>query len=345
MNITRIGLDLAKSVFQVHAVDHKGHRLFSRALKREKMMAFFQNLSPCLIGMEACASSHFWARTLMAMGHEVKLIAPQFVKPYVKGNKNDANDAEAICEAVSRPNMRFVPVKTVEQQDIQALHRIRQEQVRQRTALVNQIRGLLNEYGIVISRRVESLRSALPDILEDAENRLTPEFRELLNGLHEDLMHLDDRIGTQDQAIKRLAQEHEGAKRLQQLRGIGPITATALIAAIGDGHQFARGRDAAAWCGLVPGQHSSGGKSKLLGISKRGDTYLRTLLIHGARAVLKTAQSKDDRLSQWLQSLCSRRNMNIAAVALANKTMRMAWALLVRGQDYDPNFGYKTGSA
>ncbi|MCT8061964.1 IS110 family transposase [Klebsiella pneumoniae] len=345
MNITRIGLDLAKSVFQVHAVDHKGHRLFSRALKREKMMAFFQNLSPCLIGMEACASSHFWARTLMAMGHEVKLIAPQFVKPYVKGNKNDANDAEAICEAVSRPTMRFVPVKTVEQQDIQALHRIRQEQVRQRTALVNQIRGLLSEYGIVISRRVESLRNALPDILEDAENRLTADFRILLKGLQEDLLHLDDRIGSQDQAIKRLAQEHEGAKRLQQLRGIGPITATALIAAIGDGRQFARGRDAAAWCGLVPGQHSSGGKSKLLGISKRGDTYLRTLMIHGARAVLRYPQNKDDRLSQWLQKLCNRRNKNIAAVALANKTMRMAWALLVRGQDYDPNFGYEIGAA
>ena len=345
MNITRIGLDLAKSVFQVHAVDHKGHRLFSRALKREKMMAFFQNLSLCLIGMEACASSHFWARTLMSMGHEVKLIAPQFVKPYVKGNKNDANDAEAICEAVSRPNMRFVPVKTVEQQDIQALHRIRQEQVRQRTALVNQIRGLLSEYGVVISRRVESLRNALPDILEDAENRLTANFRILLKGLQEDLLHLDDRIGSQDQAIKKLSLEHEGAKRLQQLRGIGPITATALIAAIGDGRQFARGRDAAAWCGLVPGQHSSGGKSKLLGISKRGDTYLRTLMIHGARAVLKTAQSKDDRLSQWLQKLCNRRNKNIAAVALANKTMRMAWALLVRGQDYDPNFGYEIGAA
>lgn len=274
----------------------------------------------------------------MTMGHEVKLIAPQFVKPYVKGNKNDANDAEAICEAVSRPNMRFVPVKTVEQQDIQALHRIRQEQVRQRTALVNQIRGLLSEYGIVIALRVESLRKALPDILEDAENRLTADFRTLLKGLQEDLTHLDARIGTLDQAIKKLAQEHEGAKRLQQLRGIGPITATALIAAIGDGHQFARGRDAAAWCGLVPGQHSSGGKSKLLGISKRGDTYLRTLLIHGARAVLKTAQSKDDRLSQWLQSLCSRRNKNIAAVALANKTMRMAWAMLVSGKDYESNF-------
>jgi transposase len=248
-------------------------------------------------------------------------------------------------ELILGNNMRFVPVKTVEQQDIQALHRIRQEQVRQRTALVNQIRGLLSEYGIVISRRVESLRNALPDILEDAENRLTADFRILLKGLQEDLLHLDDRIGSQDQAIRKLSQEHEGAKRLQQLRGIGPITATALIAAIGDGRQFARGRDAAAWCGLVPGQHSSGGKSKLLGISKRGDTYLRTLMIHGARAVLKTAQSKDDRLSQWLQKLCNRRNKNIAAVALANKTMRMAWALLVRGQDYDPNFGYEIEAA
>lgn len=241
--------------------------------------------------------------------------------------------------------MRFVPMKTVEQQNIQALHRIRQVQVRQRTAHVNQIRGLLSEYGIVISLRTESLRNALPDILEDAENRLTADFRVLLKGLQEDLIYLDERIDALDQAIKKLAQEHEGARRLQQLRGIGPITATALIAAIGDGHQFARGRDAAAWCGLVPGQHSSGGKSKLLGISKRGDTYLRTLMIHGARAVLQYSQHKDDRLSQWLQSVCSRRNKNIAAVALANKTMRMAWALLVRGQDYDPNFGRETKSA
>ena len=343
MNITRIGLDLAKNVFQVYAVDHKGHCLLSRSLKRDKLIAFFQKQPPCLIGMEACASAHFWARTLMAMGHQVKLIAPQFVKPYVKGNKNDANDAEAICEAVSRPNMRFVPMKTVEQQNIQALHRIRQ--VRQRTAHVNQIRGLLSEYGIVISLRTESLRNALPDILEDAENRLTADFRVLLKGLQEDLIYLDERIDALDQAIKKLAQEHEGARRLQQLRGIGPITATALIAAIGDGHQFARGRDAATWCGLVPGQHSSGGKSKLLGISKRGDTYLRTLMIHSARAVLQYSQHKDDRLSQWLQSVCSRRNKNIAAVALANKTMRMAWALLVRGQDYDPNFGRETKSA
>ncbi len=345
MKIIRIGLDLAKNVFQVHGVDLHGKTGLRRQLRRNQMLEFFKKQSPCLIGMEACASAHYWARTLIAMGHEVKLIAPQFVKPYVKGNKNDANDAEAICEAVGRPNMRFVPVKTVEQQDIQALHRIRQELVHQRTAKVNQIRGLLGEYGIVVEQRVPALRKKLPKILEDAENGLTIDFRVLLDGLRDDLVNLDTRIGSMDQAIQKLAQEHAGAKRLQQLRGIGPITATALIAAIGNGSMFERGRDAAAWCGLVPGQHSSGGKDRLLGISKRGDAYLRTLLIHGARAVIKTAQGKDDRLSRWLQSLCSRRNKNIAAVALANKTMRMAWALLTSEQDYDPEFGAGTESA
>ncbi|SFN84348.1 Transposase [Formivibrio citricus] len=345
MKIMRIGLDLAKNVFQVYGVDTQGKKVLSRQLKRHQMREFFQKLSPCLIGMEACASAHYWARTLAALGYEVKLIAPQFVKPYVKGNKNDANDAEAICEAVSRPNMRFVPVKTIEQQDIQALHRIRSELVRQRTAKVNQIRGLLGEYGITVEQRVPALRKKLPEILEDAENGLSAEFRVLLDGLREDLVNLDTRIASMDQALQKLAQEHAGAKRLQQLRGIGPVTATALIAAIGDGSMFKRGRDAAAWCGLTPAQHSSGGKDRLLGISKRGDAYLRTLLIHGARAVLKTATGKEDRLSQWLQSLCSRRNKNIAAVALANKTMRMAWALLTSEQDYDPEFGMETESA
>ena len=345
MKIMRIGIDLAKTVFQVHGVDTQGKVVLRRQLKRTQMMAFFQKLSPCLIGIEACASSHYWARTLMAMGHEVKLIAPQFVKPYVKGNKNDANDAEAICEAVSRPNMRFVPIKTVAQQDIQALHRIRQELIHQRTAKVNQIRGLLGEYGIMVAQRVPALRQAIPEILEDAENGLTVDFRVLLDGLREDLVNLDARIATMDQAIQKLAQNHAGAKRLQQLRGIGPITATALIAAIGNGSMFEKGRDAAAWCGLVPRQHSSGGKDKLLGISKRGDAYLRTLLIHGARAVIKTAADKDDRLSRWVQSLCARRNKNIAAVALANKTMRMAWALLTSEQNYDPEFGIATESA
>jgi transposase len=341
MKITRIGVDLAKSVFQIHGVDRAEKKVVTRQLKRAQMVEYFQKLEPCLIGMEACASAHHWARTLMAMGHTVKLIAPQFVKPYVKGNKNDANDADAICEAVGRPNMRFVPVKTVEQQNIQALHRIRSELVHQRTAKVNQIRGLLAEYGLTVGKGVACLRHRLPEILEDAENGLMMQFRKLLMGLREDLVYLDERIKAQDLAIAQLANEHVDAKRLMQLRGIGPITATALIASLGSGKQFKRGREASAWVGIVPGQHSSGGKDKLLGISKRGDAYLRTLLIHGARSVVKTCQDKDDVLSRWVQSLCSRRNKNVAAVALANKTMRMAWALLTSEADYNPLYGLK----
>jgi transposase len=341
MKITRIGVDLAKSVFQVHGVDRAEKQIVTRQLRRNQMIEFFQKLEPCLIGMEACASAHHWARTLAAMGHTVKLIAPQFVKPYVKGNKNDANDAEAICEAVGRPNMRFVPIKTVAQQNIQALHRIRSELVHQRTAKVNQIRGLLAEYGLTVNQGVSSLRRALPIILEDAENGLMMEFRKLLMGLREDLVHLDERVKEQDQAMTKLAHAHADAKRLMQLRGIGPITATALIASLGSGRQFKRGREASAWVGIVPGQHSSGGKDKLLGISKRGDVYLRTLLIHGARSVVKTCKDKDDALSCWVQSLCSRRNKNVAAVALANKTMRLAWALLTSEADYDPQYGIK----
>lgn len=335
MKVTRIGVDLAKSVFQVHGVDQHDKKVLGRQLKRAQMEKFFRELPACLIGMEACASAHHWARLFMGMGHTVRLIAPQFVKPYVKGNKNDANDAEAICEALGRPHMRFVPVKTVEQQNIQALHRIRSELVHQRTAKVNQIRGLLGEYGITVGKGVACLRQRLPEIVEEADNGLMIDFRVLLMGLGEDLAYLDARIQAQDQALSKLAHEHADACRLQQLRGIGPITATAL----GDGKQFQRARDASAWVGLVPGQHSSGGKDKLLGISKRGDAYLRTLLIHGARAVVKAARGKDDRLSRWIQSLCARRNKNIAAVALANKTMRMAWAVLTSKADYDPQYG------
>jgi transposase len=342
MKITRIGIDLAKNVFQIHGVDHCERVVLTRQLRRNQMIEFFQKLEPCLIGMEACASAHHWARTLAAMGHTVKLIAPQFVKPYVKGNKNDANDAEAICEAVGRPHMRFVPVKTVEQQNIQALHRIRSELIHQRTAKVNQIRGLLAEYGITVGKGVSCLRHQLPNILEDAENGLMTQFRVQLMGLREDLVYLDERIKAQDLVINKLAQENADARRLLCLRGIGPITATALVASLGDCSQFTQGRQASAWVGIVPGQHSSGGKDKLLGISKRGDAYLRTLLIHGARAVVKTCQNKDDKLSRWVQSLCARRNKNIAAVALANKTMRMAWALLSSEAEYDPNYGHKT---
>lgn len=338
MKVTRIGLDLAKHVFQVHAVDRSGRKVLNRQLRRHQVLAFFEKLEPTLIGMEACSSAHYWARKLGELGHTVKLIAPQFVKPYVKGNKNDANDAEAICEAVGRPNMRFVPVKTVGQQDIQSLHRVRSELVRQRTAKANQIRGLLAEYGLIVPQGVGQLRKALPDLIELADNGLQMTFRQLLVGLQNDLRYLDERIGSLDRCIEQLAREHEAAQRLMQLRGVGPITATALIAALGDARQFKCARQASAWVGIVPGQHSSGGKDRLLGISKRGDAYLRTLLIHGARAVLNASKNKDDPLSRWVQSLCARRNKNIATVALANKTMRHAWALLSRQAHYDPDY-------
>lgn len=337
MNVSRIGIDLAKTVFQLHGVNRQEKVGLRRKLRRNQMLDFFRNLPPCLVGMEACASSHYWARELMKLGHTVKLIAPQFVKPYVKGNKNDANDAEAICEAVSRPNMRFVPIKTVEQQDLQAVHRIRSELTRQRTAKANQIRGLLGEYGVVVSKRLESLRRALPLVLEDDNKHgLTEHFRVLLRGLWNDLKELDRRIDELGDEIERVARTHPIAKRLQQIPGIGPITATALIASIGDVSLFKRSRDLSAWLGLTPKQHSSGGKEVLLGISKHGDSYLRTLLIHGGRSVLRTAKHKTDPLSCWLNGLAARRNKNIAAVALANKNARIVWALLARKADYQP---------
>jgi len=334
MNVKRIGIDLAKQVFQLHGVDYNEKVVLKKQLTRTKMLAYFQSLPPCLIGMEACGSAHYWARELQKLGHTVKLMAPQFVKPYVKGNKNDSNDAEAICEAVSRPNMRFVTIKTIAQQDIQAVHRIRSELVKQRTAKGNQIRGLLTEYGVVINKRIDVLRNALPSILENTENNLSFDFRILLEELREDLIVLDERVSTLTEKINVLAKSNEDAQRLQKIPGVGPMTATAIISAVGDGKQFKCGRDLAAWLGLTPRQHSSGGKERLLGISKRGDAYLRTLLIHGARAVLRVSETKTDSLNCWLQNLCNRRNKNIAAVALANKNARIIWAILTKKTNY-----------
>ncbi|MGB4499426.1 MAG: IS110 family transposase [Methylococcaceae bacterium] len=334
MNVKRIGIDLAKQVFQLHGVDYNEKVVLKKQLTRTKMLTYFQSLRPCLIGMEACGSAHYWARELQKLGHTVKLMAPQFVKPYVKSNKNDANDAEAICEAVSRPNMRFVTIKTVAQQDVQAVHRIRSELVKQRTAKGNQIRGLLAEYGVVINKRIDVLRNALPSILEDAENGLSFDFRILLEELRADLIALDERVSTLTEKINVLAKSDEDAQRLQKIPGVGPITATAIISAVGDGKQFKCGRDLAAWFGLTPKQNSSGGKERLLGISKRGDAYLRTLLIHGARAVLRVSETKTDSLNCWLQNLCNRRNKNIAAVALANKNARIIWAILTKKTNY-----------
>jgi len=338
MNISRIGVDLAKNVFQIHGTDNQGNVTWKRKLSRDKWISAVCRAVPkgSEIGMEACTGAHHWARRLSEPGYQVKLIPPQFVIPYVKSDKNDANDAEAICEAMSRPNMRFVKVKTVEQQDIQAIHRVRSELMSQRTAKINQIRGLVAEYGLVAPRQTDSLRKALPRWLDDAENGLTPRFRHLLHGLSNDLVYLYDRIARLDQDIREIANSDPMAVRLQQLRGVGPLIATALIAAVGDGRQFAKGRQMAAALGLTPKQHSSGGKDKLLGISKRGDAYLRTILIQGARAAIYKAKMRDDRLSVWMTSLAKRRHVNVAAVALANKTVRMAWAMMTNNIDYDP---------
>lgn len=339
MKLIRVGVDLAKNVFQVHGVDRKEKAVWRRRLARENWVkVLLETVEPgCEIGMESCGGAHHWARKLEQMGFTVKLIAPQFVKPYVKSNKNDANDAEAICEAMSRPGMRFVAVKSVEQQDIQAVHRVRSGLIEQRTAKANQIRGLVAEYGLIAPKELSHLRVALPLWLDDAQNGLTDRFRRLLNALWGDLLGLDARVGELDREIVLIAQSNPVAKRLQQLRGVGPIIATALVAAVGDGAQFANGRQMSAAFGLTPRQHSSGSKERLMGISKRGDTYLRTMLIHGARSVIRTANGKADRLSQWVTRLAERRHPNVAAAALANKTTRMAWAMLKNGTDYEPN--------
>ena len=338
MQLMRVGIDLAKSVFQIHGVDRGEKAVWRRRLSRETWLKVLLETAPrgCEIGMESCSGAHHWARVLQAHGFAVKLIAPQFVKPYVKSNKNDANDAEAICEAMARPSMRFVAVKSVEQQDIQAVHRIRAGLVQQRTATANQIRGLVSEYGLVAPKEMHYLRAAIPVWLEDGDNGLSSRFRRLLAGLHADLMSLDHRVAELDAEIASIAQSDPAAKRLQQLRGVGPIIATALVAAVGNGEQFANGRQLSAALGLTPRQYSSGGKERLYGITKRGDTYLRTLLIHGARAVIRTAKNKDDRLSLWLNRLVERSHTNNAAAALANKTARIAWAMLKNGTDYQP---------
>lgn len=347
MKLLRVGVDLSKNVFQVHGVDRHGQAVWRRKLNRENWLAVLREaVAPGgEIGMEACTGAHHWARTLRAQGYAVKLIAPQFVKPYVKSNKNDANDAEAICEAMSRPHMRFVTVKTVVQQDLQALHRVRAGLITQRTAKANQIRGLVAEYGLVAGKQLARLRAALPRWLEDAENGLSERFRWLLHGLWSDLAELDRRVAELDKEIKRLAQSDPAARRLQQLRGVGPLVATAMLATVGDGRQFKNGRQMSAALGLTPKQLSTGGKARLLGISKRGDAYLRSLLIHGARSAIRAAQGKNDRLSQWVMELASRRHPNKAAVALANKTTRIAWAMLRNGTDYQPDWARPEGRA
>jgi len=329
-----IGLDIAKQVFQVHGADRTGRGVLRRKLRRNEMVRFFSELPPCLIGIEASGSAHHWARVLGELGHTVRLTAPQFVKPYVKSQKNDANDAEAICEAVARPSMRFVPQKSIEQQDLQCLHRVRSRLVACRTLLINQIRGLLAEYGIVLPQHPGQVRSGLPAVLEDAQNQLTGFGRELFQSLYEELAELDAKIGDADRRIQIAFQNHPDCRRIAAVEGVGPLIATAVIAAISNGHAFTNGRQFSAWLGLVPRQNSSGGKSRLLGISKRGDPYLRTLLIHGARSVVYRAKAKTDQRSLWIIDKQRRLGTTKACVAVANKNARIIWSLIAREQEY-----------
>lgn len=334
MKISLLAIDIAKNVFQLHGVDERGHPLLRKQVSRTKLPEVVQNLPACRIVMEACGGAHYWARRFQAMGHTVQLMAAQFVKPFVKSSKNDRHDAEAIAEAASRPTMRYVPIKSVEQQDIQTLHRIRSLLMKDRIAQINQIRGLLAEYGIVIPQNAERVRQQLPLILEDAENELTPLTRQLMQDLYERLVTVDERIRRCDQRLQQVHQQSPISRKLEKVRGVGPLIATAMLASAGDAKDFKNGRQFAAWLGLVPRQHSSGGKSRLLGITKRGDKYLRTLLVHGARAVVSQVSRRDDGFSRWIQQVRARRGMNIAVVAVANKTARVLWALLAREADY-----------
>jgi transposase len=338
MKLTTIGIDLAKSVFQVHGVDDRGKVTLRKQLKRAQVLPFFANLTPCLIGMEACASAHYWARQLQALGHTVKLMPPQYVKPYVKTNKHDVADAEAICEAVGRPTMRFVALKTAEQQAILAVHRARQGLVKARTAQANQIRGLLAEFGVVLPQGIAQIAPRLPVILEDGANELPGSFRQLLARLGEHLEHLQRQVAELEHAIQRWHADSAASQRVAAIPGIGALGASALVATLADAQSFRNGRQLAAWLGLVPKQASSGGKPTLLGMSKRGDSYLRTLLIHGARSVLYQVARRPERADPWLRQLLARRPKNVVAVALANKNARIAWALLAHGRDYQPRY-------
>jgi len=338
MNIDIIGLDIAKSIFHFVALDNTGKQVLKKKLHRGQLLSYFANLTPCKISMEGCAGSHYWARELTKLGHKVKLLPAQHVKPFVRGNKNDYNDALAIAEASRITDMRAVAIKTEEQQSIQALHRFRQAAVGDRTALCNQTRGLLAEFGIVLNQGVATLRKALPCIAEDAENGLTPIFREALLLKYTQLTELDDLVDNLTKSIQKEAKQHEEITRLQSIPGFGPIVASTFFSIIGDGKAFKCGRDVSASLGLVPRQHSSGGKNTLLGISKRGDKYLRSLLVHGARSVVKYAHNKDDALNVWVTRLIERRGKNKATVALANKLARIAWAVITTGKSYESHY-------
>jgi transposase len=334
MHIASIGIDLGKTTFHLVALDEHGKIVGKRKFSRKQLLAYTANLQSALIGIEACSGAHFIGAALRHQGHDVRLIPAQFVKPFVKSNKNDFVDAEAIAEAVARQNMRFVPIKTDDQLDLQALHRVRERLVHRRTALINQIRGFLLERGIVFAKGPANLRNQMPSLLEDVEQNITPRMRNLLDHLWQEWKALDSGIETVSQDIETIASQDAACQRLRQIPGVGPLVSTATVAAIGNGAAFRKGREFAAWLGLIPRQHSTGGKARLLGISKRGNIYLRCLFIHGARAVLLRVKYDTGRLGQWAHQLELRAPRNKVIVAVANKLARIAWAVLAKGQDY-----------
>ena len=327
-NVTTVGIDLAKNVFSVHGVDAQGREVLRRTVRREQLLALIAQLPSCLIGMEACSGAHDWARQFQALGHSVRLMAPKFVAPYRKSGKNDGNDAEAICEAVARPNMRFVPLKSLEQQSVLTLHRVRQGFVEERTATINRIRGVLAEFGHVLPQRAIEVRRRVPALLEQLPALAARAVRDLFAHVR----ILDQHLIDYEREIERLARTDERAARVQQLNGVGPLSASAIVASVGNGHEFKNGRQFAAWLGLVPRQYSTGGKTRLGHITRRGDPYLRTLLIMGARAVLQAATRRKDQLSRWALAVRERRGYHRACVAIAAKNARIVWALLSKGQ-------------
>jgi transposase len=332
--VTTIGLDIAKSVFQVHGIDAEDRVIIRRQLKRRYVLAFFQKLPPCLVGIEACASSHYWSRELKALGHSVRLMPPAYVKPYVKRQKNDAMDAEAICEAVTRANMRFVATKTPEQQSCLMLHRTRHLFIRQQTAVINAIRAHLAELGIVAPIGRKGVEELL-DVVADPRDKRVPEVaRMCLAALGAQLRRLKEQILEFDRLILAWHRSNEASRRLDAIPGVGPVLATALVASIADPKAFRSGRNFSAWIGLVPKQHSSGGKDRLGGISKQGDRYLRSLFMAGALAVIRYAKIHGTKHRRWLTALLARRPTKVAAIALANKIARMVWAMMARGERY-----------
>lgn len=333
-DIKVVGIDLAKSVFQLHGNDEMGRTVFTKRLSRKALSDFVANLKPCMIGMEACGGSHHWGRLFIQMGHEVRLVAPQYVKAFVRGNKTDSRDAQAIAECVVRPHMRLVAVKTTRQQEIASMHRIRERLVRNRTSLSNEMRGILNEFGHAIPTGMKKLEDVLLVLAGEADNGLSQDMRQMLIEARTELREMTEKINLYEARLGKVCRESEVCQRLVKIAGVGPMTATAIVSHVGDARIFKNGREMSAYLGLVPGQNSSGGKTVLKGITKRGDRTIRKLLIHGARSVVRFSENRTDPIRSWVNRIDKTRGRNKACVALANKNARIIWALMARGEQY-----------